>query len=454
MCDKIRVTRDELFNQRIDAIVSEQEARQMAMPGLEPMPLWRRIVFSSLFFLAVAGTLGGVAGWLLLEPFFNEGVVIWDTIESTDLVSMGDSRTHVIVVKGIRMIADDRVTRVVGEGEYQDVERVADLREGQPVRVQGLTIQGEAGALLCDRITVQDIPPEHLNEPVPDVRRMARDTLLVGIFAFAVVGACVAGLIAAADGLMSRNLRRGFLCGVCGIGIATAGGLVGLIPAGLVLALSQALVTASSDSMWTSSTVTGLPLAILIVGRSLAWGVLGLSMGLGQGAALRSKKLLLNGLLGGVLGGLLGGVFFEPIIKLFANTQFSGEAMMSRAFGFSIIGLSIGLMIGLVEYLAKDAWLLMRAGPLSGKQFIIYKSPLTLGSSPKCEVYLFKDPDVEPRHALIRKVGSRHEIQDTDSPAGTYVNGRRVQRQTLHHGDQITIGQTALEYAERARGEE
>jgi hypothetical protein len=153
-----------------------------------------------------------------------------------------------------------------------------------------------------------------------------------------------------------------------------------------------------------------------------------------------------------MLGGLLGGIFFDPLIKIFANTELSGQAMISRAFGFGIIGMSAGLMIGLVEHLAKDAWLLMRAGPLAGKQFIIYKSPTTLGSSPKCEVYLFKDPDVEPRHAAIRKVGNRHEIQDLGSPSGTYVNGQRVQRQNLREGDQIGIGKTILEFAERSRG--
>ena len=36
-------------------------------------------------------------------------------------------------------------------------------------------------------------------------------------------------------------------------------------------------------------------------------------MGLAQGIALRSKRLLLYGLLGGVVGGLLGGLLFDPI---------------------------------------------------------------------------------------------------------------------------------------------
>lgn len=190
-----------------------------------------------------------------------------------------------------------------------------------------------------------------------------------------------------------------------------------------------------------------------MVSRSLIWGVYGLGFGLGPGAAMRSKKLLINGLMGGVLGALLGGALFEPICKLFAGATFGGQALMSRAIGFSFVGLSTGLMIGLVEQLAKDAWLLMRVGPLSGKQFILYKDPTAIGSSPKCEIYLFKDPDVEPRHALIRKTGTSHEIEDTGTPNGTYVNGQQVRRQILKDGDQIVIGQSLLEYSEKSPGE-
>jgi hypothetical protein len=209
--------------------------------------------------------------------------------------------------------------------------------------------------------------------------------------------------------------------------------------------------TASSD-LRPGDSFSGLAMMILIVGRSMTWGIAGLAIGIGQGVALKSGKLVMNGLLGGMLGGLLGGMFFDPIEKVLSGAQYGGQAIVSRCIGFVVIGLATGLMIGLVEHLAKSAWLLMRAGPLAGKQFIIYKSPTAIGSSPKCEVYLFKDPDVAPRHALITKAASRHEIRDMGSEAGTYVNKRLVQRQTLHDGDQIMIGGTVLEFAERSEG--
>lgn len=452
MPDKITIGRDDLFNPKVDAIVEEQEALLRARPGFERTPLWRRIVFSSLFFLAVGGGLGGLTGWMIIEPFMNESVEICGTIRAVGLPSFGERGSREIAMRGVRIVVDDRVTKVHGEGAYEGVQSVNDLKAGQPIRTQAMVVDGERGLLLGTRVVVAPVAPERLAQPVPDLKQTALATLLSGVFGFAIVGACIAGLIAAADGFMSRNLRRGLLCGACGVGLAAAGGLLGLIPGGLVFSVALGLVGKLSEGMWTSDTVTGSALLVLVIGRSLTWGILGLTVGIGQGVALRSKKLFVNGLLGGMLGGLVGGIFFDPISKAFANTDLSGQATISRAVGFAIIGLSAGLMIGLVEHLAKDAWLLMRAGPLAGKQFIIYRSPTTLGSSPKCEVYLFKDPDVEPRHALIRKVGNRHEIQDLDTPAGTRVNGLPVRRQTLMDGDQITIGQTALEYAERSRG--
>ena len=155
--------------------------------------------------------------------------------------------------------------------------------------------------------------------------------------------------------------------------------------------------------------------------------------------------MILNGLLGGVLGGLLGGMLFDPISMIFPPTN--GEAWLSRCIGFTIIGLMVGLFVGMVEQWTKSAWLLMRAGPLAGKQFVIFRNPTVLGSSPKAEVYLFKDEAIEPRHALIHDLGGRFEIEDLNTADGTYVNGIPIHRQLLKAGDQIVLGKTVLEFA-------
>jgi hypothetical protein len=154
-----------------------------------------------------------------------------------------------------------------------------------------------------------------------------------------------------------------------------------------------------------------MALLVLMMGRGAAWAVAALPAGLGQGIALREPKVVLNGLLGGVLGGLLGGVVFDPIGLAIPATN--GEAWLSRGVGFTIIGLMVGLFVGVVEQWTKSAWLLMKAGPLAGKQFVIFRNPTVLGSSPKAEVYLFKDEAIEPRHALSAPSAVRNSRRPT-----------------------------------------
>jgi hypothetical protein len=190
----------------------------------------------------------------------------------------------------------------------------------------------------------------------------------------------------------------------------------------------------------------GFGFLLFMMGRGAAWAIAAIASGLGQGIALRDKKMVINGVVGGVLGGLAGGMLFDPIYVLLGSPEI---ATTSRGVGFAIIGILVGLFIGLVENWTKSAWLLMRAGPLAGKQFILFRNPTTIGSSPKSDVYLFKDAAIEPRHALIHDRGGRYEIEDTGSADGTYVNGRPIKKKILAAGDQIVIGKTVLEFALR-----
>ena len=108
---------------------------------------------------------------------------------------------------------------------------------------------------------------------------------------------------------------------------------------------------------------------------------------------------------------------FDPVNYVVSGGTLESGVAVSRALGFAVVGATTGFMIGLVETLTKDAWLLMTEGHLKGKQFIVYKNPTVIGSSPKCEVYLFKDPSIEPMHAAIHTIRDGYEIEDINSPA-------------------------------------
>lgn len=268
---------------------------------------------------------------------------------------------------------------------------------------------------------------------------------LVDFLIFPSVLAGIGLFVGAAEGLVCRNPLRALLSGSIGAAIGLVGGLVISIPAGLLYGIASSIAIESggtnSDGM-----PTGVGLVVLMIGRAGAWALLSLAAGLGQGIALREKRMILNGLIGGVLGGLLGGLLFDPIYLLLGSPE---EAAVSRAVGFAVIGALVGLFIGLVEQWTKSAWLFMKAGPLAGKQFVVYRNPTVIGSSPKADIYLFKDAAIEPRHALVHNRGGRFEIEDCDSKDGTYVNGVPVQRKQLRPGDQIVVGKTVLEFSLR-----
>ncbi|MBL9161779.1 MAG: FHA domain-containing protein [Planctomycetaceae bacterium] len=268
---------------------------------------------------------------------------------------------------------------------------------------------------------------------------------LVAMLMFPTVAAGIGLFLGAAEGIICRNPLRAVRCGAIGLGIGFVGGLVTIFPAGILFILMSELAFSLWDNPVEGQIPTGLTLLVLIMGRGAAWAVAGIPAGIGQGVALREKKVTINGLVGGVLGGLVGGLLFDPISLLLTGDD--GQATYSRAIGFATIGLFVGLFVGLVEGWTKTAWLLMRKGPLAGKQFIMFKDTTVLGSSPKADIYLFKDDAIEPRHALITNRGGRFEIEDCNTPDGTYVNGIPITRIVLSDGDKIILGKTVLEFS-------
>lgn len=268
---------------------------------------------------------------------------------------------------------------------------------------------------------------------------------VIQLLLFPTVAGFVGLFLGAAEGLMCRNFSRAVISGVVGLGVGFVGGIVLLIPAGIVFRVMIEVAFVVGNPPPPNQMPSGLALLVFMMGRAAAWSIISVAAGLGQGIALREKKVILNGAVGGVLGGLLGGLMFDPIYMLFSNN--SQEASLSRGVGFVLIGLLVGMFVGLVESWTKTAWLHMRAGPLAGKQFVLHRDTTVLGSAPKADIYLFKDAAIEPRHAVIYNRGGRFEIEDCGSADGTYVNQIPVKRQVLKSGDRIMLGQTLLEFA-------
>src|SRR5258708_26807962 len=178
------------------------------------------------------------------------------------------------------------------------------------------------------------------------------------------------------------------------------------------------------------------------VARGIAWMVLGVAPGAVYGIIGLSSKKASYGILGGVIGAGLGGMLFDPIALLTKG----GAA--SRGVGFALLGMATGIAMGLVESALKDRWLYVTAGPLAGKQFILYKPRTVIGSDQKCDIYLFKDSNILKEHAIVELAGSRIMLL---AIGATYVNGQPVRQQVLMSGVVVQIGRYAFRYQERQR---
>ncbi len=401
--------------------------------------------------------------WALIEPFYNEHEYLQGVITRVDL---GDASPNIPVgnnqVLQTRVPLRGSITLESQAGETHQVwvidearlwepdgkDRELEAADLQPGKRVGLYVEytpvGNDEVLIAT-IVKSDPPQLPRAARQPTVRDQHYRSLAAGFLLFAVVGGCVGLALGAADGVVCRLPRRAFLGGVIGLLVGVIGGMVSGILANLAYApLNQ----------FAMNQITGLHslspfgFAVQMAGRSLGWMLAGMTMGLGQGIALRSPRLLLYGFLGGIVGGLIGGLLFDPIDMILLH-GIKPSAHWSRVIGIVSVGASVGLMIGLVELLARDAWLRMLEGPLAGKEFLIFKDRLQLGSSPRAEIYLFNDPQVAGIHATIRTVGEQCEIENLSVEHPTEVNGRRIHRTRLRHGDRIGMGKTVFLFQQR-----
>jgi len=406
----------------------------------------RRWYLQNWFVFMIAGALGALAAYALLNPFFDEhlyvsGKVTAINVSPTSTIKLMEDGTevdlppdHYIDARiGSHLIAFAPGTRWrQSDGKY-GAFNVGDLAVDQTLGVYVDYLGDSSGEHSIARFVIPGPRRMVADAPLSD---QLRNHLVSQVLMFPLIAAFIGLFIGAADGFMCRLPRRFLLGGAIGLVFGLVGGFFSWVLAEVVYGQLTHLARAHPGA---------LGFGIQTAGRGIAWTFAGACMGLGQGIALRSKRLLLYGFLGGLIGGLLGGLLFDPIDILIMGTD-KPSSSLSRWIGFGTIGLVVGLMIGLVELLARDAWLRMTAGPLVGKEFLIFKDIMRMGSSPRSEIYLFNDPAVAPQHAVIRTTGDIIDIENSCREAPVCVNGRPVQRSRLRHGDRISLGRTSFTF--------
>uniref|UniRef100_A0A832I2S4 FHA domain-containing protein n=1 Tax=Eiseniibacteriota bacterium TaxID=2212470 RepID=A0A832I2S4_UNCEI len=85
--------------------------------------------------------------------------------------------------------------------------------------------------------------------------------------------------------------------------------------------------------------------------------------------------------------------------------------------------------------------LIVRGGEEAGCSYEIYGLPVTLGAAVGNDL-VFAEARLSRNHAVLERRGSAIELVDLNSENGTFVNGDRITRRRLAHGDRIRLGGT------------
>jgi hypothetical protein len=263
--------------------------------------------------------------------------------------------------------------------------------------------------------------------------RVAQDAVAALYFGCIAViyGAVVLGFDPAVDGAWDQALprvRRAVLPALA------AGVIAGVIAAEVFRVMFNSVLESGSFS--------GPGDIRFYVAQAVAWMVFGGALGAVLGFIEGSRALMINRLLGGLAGGAFGGIVVQ-----FTAVTFDADGR-ARLLGLLAIGLLVAVATRFIEHARRDAWLRVTSGGMAGKEFILYHDVTRIGSSPECEIFLIKDPDVANEHARIASDGDHRTL--TATPGATVlVNNAPVTTQRLRGGESIQIGNSVLAYSER-----
>jgi Inner membrane component of T3SS, cytoplasmic domain len=420
--DKIKISWEETQSAKVDGILKQQDALARAQqhyqqgaeagtsPGATPHAAppargGKFIWYNTLFYMALFGAAGGLLAWASGEIAYR--------FERRDIREYQD---WALVEQQIAAaVRDGKMNQAQADAAFQQIDKkIANNPYFKVVADKGMA-------------------PADAEKRIREMADREKDLMRwVSAIWFLLCGTVLAFALALGEPLVSRNWHSAVVNASMGAALGLLGGI-------LLSLFADKLYQAMGGGLSTTH------LGIQIIARAVVWAILGIFLSAAPGIVLRSWKRFGIGLAGGALGGLLGGLFFDPV-GLFTN---SGE--ISRFFGIVTIGTFVGVGTGLIENIAKTGWLRVVAGLIAGKQFILYRNPTYIGSSPRCEIYLFKDAQVRPQHAALHLVPGGFEIEDLNSGTGTFVNGMPITRVRLRNGDQVQIGSTCFVFQEKAR---
>jgi hypothetical protein len=339
-----------------------------------------------------------------------------------------DDLARVVVPEELPVAAAGKTTP--GAKSYGSITDAADkapavAEERGSFLLQGWFYLGAAG-LLGSLLAWAICEPAFIDGP--GGHRWGNILMLPAIITFMCIG------FGLAESLVERSIQKALLRGVLALPLGIVLGFIFdfvaniIYSIGLNICAEMGVQTSRNPAVW--------------ITRGIAWAVFGAAAGTVYGIVGQSWKKAKYGIIGGLIGAGIGGMIFDPIAMA------TKVGSVSRAVGFALVGIATGVAMGLVESALKDRWLYVTAGPLAGKQFILYKTQTSIGSQQQSDIYLFKDPNILAQHALVGISGSRVMLK---AMGPVFVGGSPVQTRLLQDGDLLQIGRYAFRYKERHR---
>jgi hypothetical protein len=342
----IRLTREELTGSHVDDLV----LRYKSMLGDSSISRSaRRWYLRNWFLFGIMGCLGAFVAWIVLEPFFEDSFYVQGKLETVerpddlprvfnldqDTILLKEPCTHYVTLR------DDTIwisaqTKIRAREKNAPVASVSQLYPGREVGIYATYFRsGFKSLILAEYITLDPVknPPQ---KAYLTFERLNNRSQAAGFLLFPLIAGFIGLFIGAIDGMICRLPRRALLGGGIGLIVGFTGGFISAIVSGIIYMPFNHFASQEFDITTEKLSTFGFVLQVL--GRTLAWAVAGMAMGLGQGAALRSKRLLLYGFLGGTLGGMIGGLLFDPINLLLFVSEIP-QADLSRLVVFMVIGL-------------------------------------------------------------------------------------------------------------------
>ncbi len=268
------------------------------------------------------------------------------------------------------------------------------------------------------------------------------ETLLLGVICGAFYGGALS--LAQTKGQSQRNILHKTAT-TCGIG--AAGGVIGFIFGNAIYSLMLGL--AGGSQVYEGGGGGVFSFALMLIGRSSGWALLGAAIGLALGISTSSTRKMVNGLIGGVLGGAAGGLAFELMSWMGLAGAFFITGPLLRFISFCVTGASIGFFISLVEELRTQAWVTKLAGRNEGQRYDIYQDRTVIGRSEFADIPVFTDPGVSAEHAAITAIDGRYEIVGLTQGMGISVNDSFVSSAQLTDGDYFNVGSVRFLFSEK-----